>query len=177
MNKQWESERSRIEHANDARITFTIALHGEHAWEMLVEDRDRYHSISHGWTTENPRVWEEVIAPVLRPLFVKGRSGPATKVPWADLVPMYDPPLCSAATRAEIVPVPGPGLSSAATRAEIVPIAGRRHVQATLHTLFGIAIAVVVAFIAWTHSARWAARPTCRKRILIRRKKRRGERK
>jgi hypothetical protein len=33
MNKQWESERSRIEHAADARITFTIALHGEHAWE------------------------------------------------------------------------------------------------------------------------------------------------
>ena len=49
MNKQWESERSRIEHADDARITFTIALHGEHAWEMLLEDSDRYHSISHGW--------------------------------------------------------------------------------------------------------------------------------
>jgi hypothetical protein len=39
MNKQWESERSRIEHADDARISFTIALHGEHAWEMLLEDR------------------------------------------------------------------------------------------------------------------------------------------
>jgi hypothetical protein len=38
MNKQWESERSRIEHADDAKITFTIALHGTHAWEMLVED-------------------------------------------------------------------------------------------------------------------------------------------
>ena len=48
MNKQWESERSRIEHADDARITFTIALHGEHAWEMLLEDSHRYHSISHG---------------------------------------------------------------------------------------------------------------------------------
>ena len=23
MNKQWEPERSRVEHANDARITFT----------------------------------------------------------------------------------------------------------------------------------------------------------
>ena len=49
MNKQWETERSRIEHADDARITFTIALHGEHAWEMLLEDSHRYHSISHGW--------------------------------------------------------------------------------------------------------------------------------
>ena len=38
MNKQWESERSRIEHAADARITFTVALHGEHAWEMVLED-------------------------------------------------------------------------------------------------------------------------------------------
>ena len=149
MNKQWELERSRIEHADDAKITFTIALHGEHAWEILVEDSHRYHSISHGWATDGAHDWEEAIAPMLRPLFVKGRSGFATKVPWADLVPMYDPPLCSAATRAEIVPV-HPRLSSAATRAEIVPIAGRRHAQATLHTLFGIAIAAVIAFIAWS---------------------------
>jgi hypothetical protein len=148
MNKQWESKRSRIEHADDAKITFTIALHGKHAWEMLVEDSHRYHSISHGWATDNPQDWEEAIAPMLRRLFVKGRLGSATKVPWADLVPMYDPPLCSAATRAEIV---RPRLSSAATRAaEIVPIAGRRHAQASLHTLFGIAIAAVVAFIAWS---------------------------
>ena len=91
MNKQWESERSRIEHADDAKITFTIALHGKHAWEMLVEDSHRYHSINHGWATDSPHDWEDTIAPVLRPLFVKGRSGFATKVPWADLVPMYDP--------------------------------------------------------------------------------------
>ena len=149
MNKQWESERSRIEHADDAKITFTIALHGTHAWEMLVEDSHRYHSINHGWATDSSHDWEDTIAPVLRPLFVKGRSGFATKVPWADLVPMYDPPLCSAATRAEIVH--GPRLSSAATRAEIVPIAGRfRNAQATLHSLFGVAIAAVVAFIAWS---------------------------
>jgi len=149
MNKQWESERSRIEHADDAKITFTIALHGTHAWEMLVEDSHRYHSINHGWATDSSHDWEDTIAPVLRPLFVKGRSGFATKVPWADLVPMYDPPLCSAATRAEIVHVPR--LSSAATRAEIVPIAGRfRNAQATLHSLFGVAIAAVVAFIAWS---------------------------
>jgi hypothetical protein len=133
MNKQWESERSRIELADDAKITFTIAPHGKHAWEMLVEDSHRYHSISHGWTTDNPHDWEDTIAPVLRPLFVNGLSGFTTKVPWADLVPMYDPPLCSAATRAEIV-----------------PIAGRRHAQATLHILFGIAIAAVVAFTAWS---------------------------
>jgi hypothetical protein len=110
MNKQWESERSRIEHADDARITFTIALHGEHAWEMLLEDRDHYHSISHGWATENPHDWEEAIAPVLRRLFANGRLGLATKVPMYDApngssansnVPMYDPPLCSPATRAE----------------------------------------------------------------------------
>ena len=70
MDGQWEPERSRIEHAEDAKITFTIALHGEHAWEMLLEDDQRRHSISHGWATENPRGWEEVIAPVLRRLFV-----------------------------------------------------------------------------------------------------------
>jgi len=108
MNKQWESERSRIEHADDARITFTIALHGEHAWEMVLEDSHRYHSISHGWATENPHVWEEAIAPLLRRLFAKGRLGFATKVPMYDppdrssaKVAMYDPPLCSPATRAE----------------------------------------------------------------------------
>jgi hypothetical protein len=110
MTKQWESERSRIEHADDARITFTIALHGKHAWEMLLEDRDRYHSISHGWATENPHDWEEAIAPVLRRLFANGRLALVTKVPMCDApngssantnVPMYDPPLCSPATRAE----------------------------------------------------------------------------
>ena len=108
MNKQWEKERRRIELADDARITFTIALHGKHAWEMVVEDSHRYHSISHGWATENPHVWEEAIAPLLRRLFAKGRLGFATKVPTYDppdrssaKVAMYDPPLCSPATRAE----------------------------------------------------------------------------
>jgi hypothetical protein len=108
MNKQWESERSRIEHADDARITFTIALHGEHAWEMVVEDSHRYHSISHGWATDNPHVWEDAVAPLLRRLSVDGRLGFATKVPMYDppdgnsaMVAMYDPPLCSPATRAE----------------------------------------------------------------------------
>jgi hypothetical protein len=107
MNKQWESERSRIEHADDARVTFTIALHGEHAWEMLLEDRDRYDSISHGWATENPQACEDAIA-LLRRLFVNGRLGFAAKVPACDPpdcgsanVAMYDPPLCSPATRAE----------------------------------------------------------------------------
>ena len=55
MNKQWEPERSRVEHANDARITLTIALHGDHAWEMLLEDSNSYHSISHGWASDNPQ--------------------------------------------------------------------------------------------------------------------------
>ena len=36
-----------LELADDAGITFTIALHGKHAWEMLVEDSHRYRS--HGW--------------------------------------------------------------------------------------------------------------------------------
>ena len=95
MNKQREEERWRIELADDAKITFTIALHGKHAWEMLVEDSRRYHSISHGWATDNPHAWEDIIAPALRRLFVNGRLGFATTVP------MYDPPLCSPATRAE----------------------------------------------------------------------------
>jgi len=114
MNKQWETERLRIEHADDARITFTIALHGEHAWEMLLEDGGRHHSISHGWATDNPHDWDEAIAPVLRRLFVNGRSGLATKAPMDDSpssgntnVPIYDPPLCSPATRAETDPNQG----------------------------------------------------------------------
>ena len=99
MSKQSASERWRIERADDAKITFTIALHDKRAWEMLMEDRDRCHSIGHGWATENPSDWEDTIEPVLSRLFVKGRSGFATKVPWADLVRMSDPPLCSAAGR------------------------------------------------------------------------------
>ena len=75
MTKQWESEGWRIEHEDDARITFTIALHGKHAWEMLLEDSHRYHSISHGWATDNPRDGEDAIVPVLRRLFVNGRLG------------------------------------------------------------------------------------------------------
>ena len=93
MNKQWESERSRIELADDAKITFTIALHGKHAWEMLLEDSRRYRSISHGWATDNPHDWEDIIAPVLRRLFVQARLGFATTVP------MYDPPLYPRNTR------------------------------------------------------------------------------
>ena len=107
MNKQWEPERSRIEHANDARITLTIALYGDHAWEMLLEDSNSYHSISHGWASNNPQDWEAVIAPALRRLFLDGRLRLATKAPIdapdgsVAVVPLYDPPLCSPATRAE----------------------------------------------------------------------------
>jgi len=106
MNKQWEPERSRIEHANDARITLTIALHGDHAWEMLLEASKNYHSVSHGWATDNPQDWEDIIAPALRRLFLDGLRL-ATKAPIdapdgsAVGVPLYDPPLCSPATRAE----------------------------------------------------------------------------
>ena len=75
MHKQWEEEPWRLEHADDAKITFTIALHGKHAWELLLEDSRRYHSIGHGWATDDPHEWEDVIAPVLRQLFVKGRLG------------------------------------------------------------------------------------------------------
>jgi hypothetical protein len=37
-NAQHEEEPRRIEHTNDATITFTIALHGPHSWEMSLED-------------------------------------------------------------------------------------------------------------------------------------------
>jgi hypothetical protein len=85
MNEHWEKEPWRIEHADDATITFTIALHGKRAWEMLLEDRDSHHSIGHGWATDNPRDWE-AIGPALRRLFVNGRLDFATKVPvYSDL--------------------------------------------------------------------------------------------
>ena len=111
MNKHWEKEACRIEQEANARITFTIALHGKHAWEMLLEDGDRYHSIGHGWALDNPHEWEAAIAPMLRQLFVDGRLGFATKVPvhhpssatFANTsVAMYDPPLCSPETRAVV---------------------------------------------------------------------------
>ena len=71
MHKRYEQEQWRIEHADNATITFTIALRGPHAWEMQMEDSHRYHGISHGWATENPHDWENTIAPVLRQFFVK----------------------------------------------------------------------------------------------------------
>ena len=71
MHKQYEDEPLRIEHADDATITLTIALHGPHAWEMRLEDSRRYHSISHGWATDDPDDWEETIAPVLGQFFVR----------------------------------------------------------------------------------------------------------
>ena len=71
MWKQYEADQCRIEHADNATITFTIALHGPHAWEMCLEDSRRYHSISHGWATECPHAWENTIAPVLRQFFVE----------------------------------------------------------------------------------------------------------
>jgi hypothetical protein len=70
MHKRYEEEQWRIEHADNATITFTIALRGPHAWDMQMEDSHRYHSISHGWATENPHDWENTILPVLRQLFV-----------------------------------------------------------------------------------------------------------
>ena len=57
--------------------------------------------MSHGWAADNPRDWEEAIAPVSRRLFLNGRLGLATKVPMYDAgngscantnVSMYDPP-------------------------------------------------------------------------------------
>ena len=48
MHKQYEDEAWRIKNADDATITFTIALHGPHAWEVKLEDRRRYHSINMG---------------------------------------------------------------------------------------------------------------------------------
>src|SRR5262245_49695916 len=111
MNKVWEKEAWRIEREEDATITFTIALHGKCAWEMLLEDRDRYHSIGHGWATDCPSDWEVVIAPTLRRLFVSGRFEIATKRPVYDSpngssadtsVLMYDPPICNPETRAVI---------------------------------------------------------------------------
>jgi len=61
MHKQYEDEPQRIEHADDATITCTIALHGPHAWEILLEDSRRYHSISPGWATDDPHDWEDAM--------------------------------------------------------------------------------------------------------------------
>jgi len=71
MHKQYEEQPSRIEREDDAAITFTIALHGPHAWEILLEDNRRYHSISHGWAADNPHAWEDAVAPLLRRFFAK----------------------------------------------------------------------------------------------------------
>jgi hypothetical protein len=81
MCKRYEEEQCRIEHADNATITFTIALHGPHAWEMRIEDSRRYHGISHGWATESPYAWENTIAPVLRQFFDKTPDLPIQTIP------------------------------------------------------------------------------------------------
>ena len=81
-----------LELADDARITLTIALHGKHAREMLVEDSHRYHSISHGWATDNPRDWEDAIAP---PRQGRARAGVQGNLPWnAATTGHYLRPIC-----------------------------------------------------------------------------------
>src|SRR6516225_8910741 len=81
MSKRYEEEQWRIEHADNATITFTIALHDPHSWEMRMEDSRRYHSISHGWATENRHAWENTIAPVLHQFFDKTPGLPIQTVP------------------------------------------------------------------------------------------------
>jgi hypothetical protein len=80
MHKQYEEEPRRIEHEDDATITFTVALHGPHAWEILLEDSRRYHSISHGWATDDLHDWEDAIAPLLRRFFVMPGYGTEPKL-------------------------------------------------------------------------------------------------
>jgi hypothetical protein len=75
MHKQYEEEPSRIEHADDATITFTIALHGPHAWEIRLEDSRRYHCINHGWAADDLHGWEDAIEPVLRQFFIQRTAG------------------------------------------------------------------------------------------------------
>src|SRR5215472_10949819 len=75
MHKQYEDEPRRIEHADDATITFTIALHGPHAWEMVLEDSRRYHSTNHGWAADDLHGWEDAIEPVLRQFFIQRAAG------------------------------------------------------------------------------------------------------
>ena len=85
MSKRYEEEQWRIEHADNATITFTVALHGPHAWEMRMEDSRRYHSISHGWATEDPHAWESTIAPVLQQFFAPASDTNNTKSMMGDI--------------------------------------------------------------------------------------------
>ena len=81
MHKRYEEQQWRIEHADDATITFTIALRGPHAWDMRMEDGHGYHGMSHGWATENPHDWENTIAPMLRQFFDKTPDLPIQTIP------------------------------------------------------------------------------------------------
>jgi hypothetical protein len=81
MSKRYEEEQWHIEHADNATITFTIALHGPHAREMRMEDSRRYHGISHGWATKDPRAWENTIASVLHQFFDKTPGLPIQTIP------------------------------------------------------------------------------------------------
>jgi hypothetical protein len=82
MHKRYEEEQWRIEHAYNATITFTIALHGPHAWEMRMEDSPRYHGSSHGWATEDPHLGKyhrARAASVFRQELMPGRDTSDTK--------------------------------------------------------------------------------------------------
>ena len=92
MNKQWESKRSRIEHADDATITFTIALHGKHAWECWWKIVTATTASAMGGATDNPRDWEDAIAP---PRQGRARAGIQGNLPWnAATTGHYLRPIC-----------------------------------------------------------------------------------
>src|SRR5262245_10531370 len=74
-----------LELADDARLTFTIALHGKHALEMLAEDSHRYHTISLGWGPLAIRPPGKLPA---RPL-AKGERGRAFKAIFPGMLPHW----------------------------------------------------------------------------------------
>ena len=70
MHKRYEEEQWRIEHADNAIITFKIALHGPHAWEMRMEDGRRHHGHQLGRATEVQTLEKIPSRSVLRQFFV-----------------------------------------------------------------------------------------------------------
>jgi hypothetical protein len=67
--KTYERDPCVIERSPSARFTFSISIHGDHAWELLLEDNRRFLEINEGCAADDPEEWEEVIMPVLKQFF------------------------------------------------------------------------------------------------------------
>jgi hypothetical protein len=67
--KHFEDDPFKLERSPHAHFHFRICIHGDHPWEMTLEDKHHYHGISRGFAADEPEEWQKAVAPVLKQFF------------------------------------------------------------------------------------------------------------